>query len=211
MAYDPNDAADKAIFDAAVAEEVKGLTAKRDQLLGEVKELKATIKKGAGDPVAMERLEAQLETANASLEARTTELKDANKKLGKTTKDYETESAYSRNLLTQNALTDAFTTAKVAPQFLPAVKSLFAGKVTIKTEGDERKLYIGDKPLGEAVTAWSQSDEGKHYVSAGSNGGGGSPGGGAKQGEKSVSRSAFEAMPHTERPAFFAGGGTVTD
>lgn len=212
MAYDPNDAADKAVFDAAVAEATEGLVTKRDQLLGEVKTLKAKITKGAADPEAMDRLQTQLDEATGKLETTSAELKTANTKLGKVTKDYESETGYAKKLLVDNGLTGALTSAKVAAQFLPAVTAMFAGKVEVKPDGGERKLFIGDKPLAEAITAWSQSDEGKHYVTAGNNGGGGANGGaGGNANSKTMSRSAFDALPHSERNAFISGGGVPTE
>lgn len=212
MAYDPNDPADKAIFDTAVAEATEGLTANRDALLAEKKALQKQIAKGGADPEAMGRLQDQLDAANASLATTNADLKKANRDLGKVTKDYETESTNSKNLLIGTGLTDALASAKVAPQFLPAVKALFAGKVEVKTEGSERKLFIGDKPLGEAIAAFAQSDEGKHYVAAGNNGGGGANGGaGGNANQKTMPRSAFDALPHTERSAFITSGGVPTE
>lgn len=211
MAYDPNDPADKKILEDAIAEATSGLTSKRDELLTEVKTLKAQIRKGVADPATLDRLEAELDAAKTALETTKTELKTVTKDRDKAAKGLETESAYTRNLLIDNGLTSSLTAAKVATQFLPAVKAMFSGKVEIKADGGERKAFIGDKPLADAITAWSQSDEGKHYVSAGQNGGGGAGGGGANSNGKSVSRVAFDAMPHAERGSFFATGGTVTE
>lgn len=212
MAYDPNDAADKAVFDAAVAEATEGLVTKRDQLLGEVKALKAKIAKGAADPEAMDKLQAQLDEARTELETTKGELKSTTKARDKALKEHGDESTYAKKLLVDNGLTGALTSANVAKQFLPAVTAMFAGKVEVKAEGGERKLFIGDKPLAEAVTAWSQSDEGKHYVSAGNNGGGNGQGGaGGAANQKTITRTAFDAMPQGDRAAHFAAGGTVTD
>ena len=212
MAYDPNDAADKKIFDDAIAEATAGLVTKRDQLLTEVKTLKAQIKNGAADPAAVERLQGQLDDANVRIETINGELSTTKRQLGKVTKDYETETGFTKNLLVDNGLTEALVSANVAKQFLPAVKALFAGKVEIKTEGNERKAFIGDKPLGEAITAFAQSDEGKHYVAAGNNSGGSANGsGGAKATGKTITRSAFDALPPAARPAALADGATVID
>lgn len=211
MAYDPKDPADVAIVDGLIAEATSGLTTKRDELLGEVKKLKKQISSGAADPAAVERLEADLEAANVKLEAATGDLKKVTKERDKFKGDFESESKFSRDTLVTNGLTDALASAKVASQFTPAVRAMFASKVEVKTEAGERKLFIGDKPLGEAITAWSQSDEGKHYIGAGQNSGGGSGGGGANTQGKSVNRAAFDAMDQNARSSHFADGGTVTD
>ena len=210
MAYDPNDPADKALFDAAVAEATAGLTSKRDELLKEVKDLKKKISQGAADPQAMERLQEQLDEANAKLETANADLKKASKDRDKNKADFDNESAYSKKLLVDNGLTSALTSANVAKQFVPAVTAMFAGKVEVKTENGERKLFIGDKPLGEAITAFAQSDEGKHFIGAGNNTGG-NANGGAGGNAKSINRATFDAMGHAERSAFFADGGTVTN
>lgn len=210
MAYDPNDAADKKIFDDAIAEATEGLKAKNAELLSETKKLKETIRKGEANPQALEQAEARIETLMAERDDAAAKLKDANKSLGKTTKQLESETGYNRNLLIDGGLTDALVAANIAKPLMPAAKALFAGKAEVKIEGDKRSVFIGDKPLGEAITAWSQSDEGKHFVSATKNSGGNGPGGGAAQ-SKSVSRTAFDAMPQNERTAHFAAGGTISE
>lgn len=211
MAYDPNDAADVAIVEGLVADATKELKTKNVELLGEKKKLQKQISDGAADPKAIEKLETQIEKLETDLEAATTSLKETTKKATKAEKLLETETGFTRNLLVDNGLTEALVKANVAKQFLPAVKALFAGKVEIKTEGTERKAFIGDKPLGDAITAFAQSDEGKHYVAAGNNRGGNAPGADGGAVGKSVTRSAFDAMAHDARNAFLADKGTITD
>jgi hypothetical protein len=110
-------------------------------------------------------------------------------------------------------LTSALVEAKVAPQFMPAVKAMLSGKATIKTEGDARSVVVGDKSLGDFVKEWSQGDEGKHYIAAGNNGGGGAGGGGQGQtGNKpTMTRAAYDAADAGTRAAHFAAGGTLSD
>lgn len=210
--YDPNDEKDVAIVDGLIAEATKGLTTKRDQLLNETKTLKKQLSQAGSDPGAMERLQAELDASQAALETANGNIATLTKDAKKTTKTLEAETAFNRNLLVDNGLTDAFVKANVAKQFLPAVKALFSSKVEIKAEGDTRKAYIGDKLLEVAITEWSQSDEGKNYVAAQNNAGGGANGGGgAKATGKTITRSAFDAMPLHERGPAMAGGTTIVD
>ena len=77
-----------------------------------------------------------------------------------------------------NGLNDALLKAGVKPEMTKAVKALLSGQVTLKTEGENRIAFMGDKPLSDAVIEWAKSDEGKHFVAAPNNQGGGANGGG---------------------------------
>jgi hypothetical protein len=93
-----------------------------------------------------------------------------------------------------------------------AVKALLAGQVTIKVDGDKRIANIGDKPLSDFVGEWAKSDEGKHFVSAPNNAGGGAQGGGnAQGGQKTMTRTAFDGTDATKKMEFIKAGGTVTE
>jgi len=210
MAYDPKDPADVELVEGIIAEATKGLTTKRDELLNEVKTLKKTIREGGSDPKALEKAEAEVERLSGELETVSNQLKTVSKDKDKLQKNYDSESSYAKNMLVENELTKALTSAKVTNTLMGGAKALFAGKVEVKVEGTERKLYVGDKPLAEAITAWSQSDEGKNYVSAGTNGGGGAGGGAdSKNGAKVLSRAAFDALDQAGRASFAKEGGVV--
>jgi hypothetical protein len=222
MAYDPKDPADKAILDKAVKDaleeqaaehesDIAGLKTKNKELLTK---LKAANEGKDGDPAEVARLEGELEKVQKDLKAVTKE-RDSNAKLLDTVnKDLETERGFSSKTLTENALTSALLEAKVAPQFMPAVKAMLSGKATIKTEGENRSVVVGDKSLGDFVKEWSQGDEGKHYIAAGNNGGGGAGNGGGQgpSGNKpTMTRVAYEAADAGTRSAHFAAGGTLSD
>jgi hypothetical protein len=53
---------------------------------------------------------------------------------------------------------------------------LLSTQAKVIADGDTRKAVIGDKELSQFVTEWSSSDEGKHFVQAPANGGGGADG-----------------------------------
>lgn len=217
MAYDPKDKADKKIVDDLIAaalleagEEhetaVVGLKAKNTELLGK---LKAAREGKGGDPAEVERLETALETVKA-------DLKTANKTLTKVTGERDTfktaadaEAAVSKNLVVGNALMSELTAIGVKKEFMPAVQKLLAEKVEQTIDGDKRSATVAGKPLSEFVKAWSQSDEGKIYVTAPANGGGNAQGGQATVTGKTMARSVYEADPGAHA-SFFKDGGTLT-
>lgn len=190
MAYDPNcaetKAAIKAAVDDAIAElreehetEITGLKNKNKDLLTKLAKARA-----GGDSEDVTRLEAELEKAQGELTTAQKALKQFEKDIAALTKRAETaeqaattESAVARDLLVGGGLTQALVTANVAPKFLPAVTAMLKGKVEVKEVNGERQAFVGEKSLGDFIKEWSQGDEGKHYVEAPANGGGGAGGG----------------------------------
>lgn len=165
----------KAALKAAVEEATSGLIAKRDELLGEVKKLRAG---KAIDPADVEKIEAERDAAKA-------EAAEAKKAAAKAAKDLEgankraTEvEAREQRLLVDNGLNEALAKANVTnPHLSKAAKAVLAGQVQVIAEGETRVVKIGDKSLADFVTAWAGTDEGKHFVTAPNNEGGGSQGG----------------------------------
>ena len=130
----------------------------------------------------------------------------------KVKKLYEAESGYTNNLLVENGLNEALIKEGVAKQFLPAVKSMLKGQVQVKIEGNERKAVIGEKSLSDFVSEWSKGDEGKHFIAAPANSGGGSNGGGDSKGTgKTMPRSQFDGISSSEKGAFLKDGGKIID
>jgi hypothetical protein len=114
-------------------------------------------------------------------------------------------------LLIDNGLTDALLKAGVKPEMSKAVKAMLAGQVSLKVEGDKRLAVVGDKALGDFVTEWAQSDEGKHFVAAPANQGGGANGGAQGAGKSKVmARAAYEQLPPDQKMAFIKDGGKLT-
>jgi hypothetical protein len=219
MAYDPNDKADKKIIDdlikAALAEQaheheqdIAGLKTKNTELLGKL----AKAEKGENNASEVARLETLVEENQTKLRSAEKDLKTANTNLQNITKAYETESQITHSLLVDNGLTEALVKANVASHFLPAVKAMLSSKVELKADGTNRVAVVGDKPLGEFIATWSQGDEGKHYVVAASNGGGGANGNkvAGQPGGKTILRSEYEANPGNFAKDF-ATGATLVD
>lgn len=184
-AFDPKDPADKKLLDDAVAAAVKdateGLSEKNKELLAEVKSLKR------GREIKPEQLEA-LESENEELKSKLKDAEKATTTAKKAAEDagkaLEQESGYTRGLLVDQGLTAALMDAGVKnPVHLKAAAALLksGNAIEVKVDGGTRSAVVGDKPLADFVKAWSQSDEGKAFVSAtpnsGSGAGGGSGGG----------------------------------
>jgi hypothetical protein len=70
------------------------------------------------------------------------------------------------------------------PINLKAAKAMLAAQVNIVTEGDKRIAKVGDKLLADHLKEWSATDEGKHFVSADNNSGGGGHGSKGTEGIK---------------------------
>ena len=76
-----------------------------------------------------------------------------------------------------NGLNDAMIKAGIKPEFMSAAKAMLRSETQIKAEDGKYSALMGEKPLFEAITEWAASDEGKHFVSAPANSGGGATGG----------------------------------
>lgn len=180
----------------AVAEETAGLLKKRDELLGEVKKLR---KNSEIDPEDYQRLKEE----NEELQGKVTEAQKAAKKAAddaqKAMKQAEAEGSAVRQLLVENGLNEALTKAGVKPEYLKAAKAMFAKDVQVIADGENRVAKVGDKALTDFVSEWAQTDEGKHFVSAPANSGGGAQGG--KGGSFTPNKKASE-MNAAEKAAF---------
>jgi hypothetical protein len=194
---------------AAIEEQTRGLLEKNKELLGEVKKLK----RGQEiNPADYEALQNELDSTKDRLSEAQKIVKTTQTEFEKVKKMYEAESGYTNNLLVENGLNEALVKEGVKKEFLPAVKSMLKSQVQVKVEGDARKALIGDKALSDYVSEWSKSEEGKHFIAAPANSGGGSQGGGnASGGGKSMPRSQFDSMKPGEQAAYMKSGGKLTD
>lgn len=200
----------KSAVKAAVESETSGLISKRDELLAEVKKLK----KGQEiKPEQYEALEAELEATRDKLSEASKIAKNTQTEFEKVKKMFEAENSFTSRLLVDNGLQAELLKAGVTnPAHLKAVKSMLSGQVQVRVEGDERKAIIGDKTLADYVSEWSKSDEGKHFVAAPSNSGGGSTGGGNAGGSaKTMPRAQFDKISSAEKVGFLKDGGKLID
>jgi len=209
MAFDPNDPDTKAALKAAIDEAVAGLQTKNTELLAKLKKAQkdATI-----DPADHAALQAELDATQAKLAEAVKAAKAANTEAEKFKKTYETEAQVAHKLLVDNGLTEALLKAGVKPEYQKAAKALLSGQVALVADGDNRIAKVGDKALADFIGEWAKGDEGKHFVAAIPNGGGGAPGGGSGAGEKKImTRSAFDALDMTAKADFSKAGGVLTD
>jgi len=210
--FDINDAdtkkAVKELVDAAVTEATQGLVTKNQELLGKLK--KAT-KDAQIDPAEHQALQEALAAAEAKAVDALKIAKTATKEAETAKKALEAEASFVNKLIVDNGLSEAILKAGVKPEMSKAVKALLSGQVILKNEGDKRIAMIGDKPLSDAVDEWSKSDEGKFFVAAPNNAGGGAQGGGDGKGaQKTMARAAFEALEPSKKMEFTKAGGTLT-
>lgn len=175
-AVDLDDDAVKAAIAEAVEAALAPLKTKNRELLGK---LAKAAKGGEIDPADVERLEAELETARTQLADVSKQLKAANIAVEKTTKELEGEQVYTRKLVVENALVAELTAAGVPPGPLlkGALAMLKGEQIDVTVDGANRVAMIGGKPLPEFVKAWSAGEDGKQYVAAAGNAGGGATGG----------------------------------
>jgi len=197
----------KAKIDEAVEAATGGLAKKNQELLTELKEAR---KGRAIDPAELDRLQSKIDALEVDLGNANKSSKEQAKLLKQAQDALASESGFTQKLLLDNGLTDALVKVGVANQFLPAVKAMFGTQAKIIVDGDARKAVIGDKELSEFVSSWATSDEGKHYIAAPGNGGGGASGGAGNGSNAKVwTRERFDAASHFERSEFAKAGGKV--
>lgn len=178
MPFDANDPETKEALAAAIAEAVGKLESKNRELLTELRKAK----KGAEvDPADVERLEAELDAARTQLADANKALKTATKQAEDDRKALEGERGFVSSLLVDNGLTAALTEAGVKnPAHLKAAAALLKSSAKVEVAADDtgaRRALVDGKPLGDFVKTWAASDDGKAFVAAPANSGGGAAGG----------------------------------
>jgi predicted RNase H-like nuclease (RuvC/YqgF family) len=158
---------------AELQESNDALATKNRELLGEVKAAKAKAKGAEIDPAEHEGLRTQVEQLQAELAKAQKSSKAETEKLSKALSDKD---AALQRYLIDGGLSDALAKAGVAPQFMDAAKALLRQNAAIKADGEQIMAVMGDKELSAAIAEWAASDQGKHFVAAPKNSGGGAPG-----------------------------------
>lgn len=160
----------------ALRESNEALASKNRELLGEVKVAKAKAKGAEIDPEEHARLQQSVDELQSKLDSTTKLTKTEMDKLSNALK--EKDGALQQHLI-DGGLSDALAKAKIKPELMDAAKALLRGQAAIKAEGGSYQALMGDKPLHDAVTEWASGEQGKHFVLADANSGGGATGGGA--------------------------------
>jgi len=176
MTIDVNSQEFKDAVQVAVDSATEGLARKNSELLGEVKKLK----RGAEiDPAEVTALENQIDALKADLTKAQKEAKTFASKADEFGKALESESGFTRSLLIEQGLTAELVNAGVKnPAHLKAALAMLKGDAQVVQDGDKRVAKIGDKSLKDYVKAWAAGDDGKHFITADQNSGGGAFGGG---------------------------------
>jgi hypothetical protein len=177
MSIDLTDPEIKAAIAAAVEDASNELNELKKHNLRLLADLKKASKGKEIDPEDFNRLKEENEALADKLAETQKAVKSAQSDNEKLKKSFEAESGFTQKLLVDNGLTDALVKNGIAPQFLSAVKAMFAGQTQVVIDGDNRAARIGDKAIVDFVSDWSKTEEGKHFVAAPANSGGGSNGG----------------------------------
>lgn len=170
MPLDRNDPEVIALMKEAAEEATEALSAKNKELLAELRQAKAKAKGSDVDPEEHARLQTQVEELTSKLDKVT---KDSTRQIEKLTKDLTDKDGALTQHLIDGGLSSALAKAGVAPHFMDAAKAMLRGQAAIK----DGAAVIGDKPLADHVTEWAGTDQGKHFVTAPANSGGGGQGG----------------------------------
>jgi hypothetical protein len=153
---------------------IEVLSAKNNQLLGEVKVAKAKAKGAEIDPADSAAMQKEHEMLNSELTKTT---KESAKAIETLNANLSEKDGALQSYLIDNGLNDAMLKAGIKPEFMSAAKAMLKANTKDTAENGQYSALMGDKPLFDAITEWAASDEGKHFVSAPANSGGGATGG----------------------------------
>jgi HD superfamily phosphohydrolase len=159
---------------AELEEAIETLSVKNRELLGEVKVAKAKAKGVEIDPAEYAALQNENDALKTELTSAT---KDSTKQIESLQATLSEKDGALQSYLIDNGLNDAMIKAGIKPEFMSAAKAMLRSETQIKAEDGKYSALMGEKPLFEAITEWAASDEGKHFVSAPANSGGGATGG----------------------------------
>ena len=154
--------------------EIAALNAKNRELLGEVKVAKAKARGSEINPEDYAALQNELEATKAALDKAT---KDGGKQIEALNKALAEKDGALQGYLIDNGLNEAMLKAGIRPEVMGVVKARLKAEAKLVSENGQYSALFGDKPLIDGVTAWAASDEGKHFVAAPANTGGGAAGG----------------------------------
>lgn len=198
-------AAAKAEWEGEKETELAGLKKKNQELLNKVR--------AAGDisPEDLAKVEAERDKAQGDLAEANKQLKALTAERDKAVKALETEQTAARTYAMDAEISGAIAAGNVLPALVPAFKAFLRETAKADLVDGKYAVTIGEKPAGEYIKAFLDSEDGKAYRQAAANGGGGAPGGGGTGGGKTVTRAVWDTMSHPERATFAKDGGKVVD
>lgn len=154
--------------------ELGALSAKNSELLREVKIARAKAKGVEIDPNDFMALQTENETLKSQLDKIA---KDNTKTIEQLQASLNEKDGALQSYLIDNGLNDAMLKAGIKPEFMAAAKAMLKSQTKLMAENGQYSALMGEKPLNEAIAEWAAGDEGKHFVSAPANSGGGATGG----------------------------------
>lgn len=157
---------------------IEVLSTKNRELLNENKAAKAKALGAEIDPADYAALQSEVEGLKADLAKAS---KESARTIEQLQKDLTTKDGALQSYLIDNGLTDALVKVGVRSEFMGAAKAMLRNQAQIKAEDGNYSALMADKPLVDAVAEWASSDEGKHFISAPANSGGGAAGGNGQQ------------------------------
>ena len=176
----------QAEIDAMIEAATGGLKSKNTELLAELKKAR---KSAEITPEQLSEVEAERDKLQSDLQAAHKLVKDATKAAETASKALEQESGFTQKLLIDNGLVGELTKHGVTnAAHLKAAQAMLRAGVQIVADGENRVAKVGDKALSDYVKDWAASDEGKHFVAAPNNSGGGANGGSGKGGSVDTSK-----------------------
>lgn len=135
---------------------------------------KAKAKGAEIDPEIHAQLESKVDEITAQLNKVT---KESSKQVETLTKQLSEKDGALSNYLIESQLTDTLAKVGVKPEFMDATKALLKSQASIKAENGTYQALIGEKSISEAIKEWASGEQGKHFVKAPDNSGGGANGG----------------------------------
>jgi len=100
--------------------------------------------------------------------------KESDTKIAAATAETEKYKTKLTKVVSESALNNALQECNVAPEMVKPVRAMFGQQVKVEFEGDEPVVTLDGLPVSEKVKAWAATEEGKHFVRAADNSGGGS-------------------------------------
>lgn len=159
---------------AELEEAMEAMNAKNAELLREVKIARAKAKGVEIDPNDFMALQTENETLKSQLEK---VAKEHTKAIETLQANLNEKDGALQSYLIDNGLNDAMLKAGIKPEFMAAAKAMLKSQTKLMADNGQYSALMGDKPLIEAIAEWAAGDEGKHFVSAPANSGGGATGG----------------------------------
>ena len=201
---------------AKVAELTESLKAETDTTKGlkaDLTKAKNELRKGQEiDPNEFASLQTLNEELKSKLNLTANDLKKITGERDTALKTLETESVITLGMQKDRDLMDELSKINVTnPINLKAAKAILAAQVQVVTDGDKRVTKFGDKLLSDGLKEWAATDEGKHFITATQNNGGGATGGSNQSIGKTMTRTQFDAQSPASKMEFSKGGGTVTE